>query len=77
LLDAEPLPGSKRIPIIEIEDNGTAAFNLWYSTVEGAASGADDKISIVPTKALCARGSFPRRRALCRALASHRMGPQR
>jgi hypothetical protein len=51
-LDAEPLPGSKRIPMIEIEDNGTAAFNLWCSTVEGTASVADDKISIVPTKAL-------------------------
>jgi hypothetical protein len=53
-LDADPLPGSKRIPMIEIEDNGTAAFNLWCSTVEGTASVADDKISIVPTKAISA-----------------------
>lgn len=54
-LDAEPLPGSKRIPMIEIEENGTVSFNLWCSTVEGAAKVTDDKITIVPTKALAAQ----------------------
>jgi len=51
-LDSAPLPGSKRIPMIEIEENGTAAFNLWCATVSGSASVAADTITITPSKAL-------------------------
>ena len=52
VLDAAPLPGSKRLPMIEIDENGAAALNLWCSSVRGAANVADDTISIVPTTAL-------------------------
>jgi len=51
-LDSAPLPGSKRIPMIEIQENGTAAFNLWCATVSGSASVAADTITITPSKAL-------------------------
>jgi hypothetical protein len=51
-LDSRPLPGSKRIPMIEIQENGTAAFNLWCASVSGSASVAADTITIAPTKAL-------------------------
>lgn len=52
VLDAAPQPGSKRIPMIEIEENGAAAFYLWCASARGSASVADDTISIVPTTAL-------------------------
>jgi hypothetical protein len=71
-LDADPLPGLMRIPMIAIEDNGTAAFNLWCSTVEGTASVADDKIRIVPTKAIsaqCTRDGLSRDAGLLAALS--------
>jgi heat shock protein HslJ len=51
-LDSPPLPGSKRIPMIEIEENGTAAFNLWCANVSGSASVAANTITIMPAKAL-------------------------
>jgi heat shock protein HslJ len=51
-LDSAPLPGSRRIPMIEIQENGTAAFNLWCANVSGSANVAADTITITPTKAL-------------------------
>ena len=51
-LDSPPLPGSKRIPMIEIRENGTASFNLWCATVSGSANVAADTITITPSKAL-------------------------
>ena len=38
MLDVEPLYGSKRIPMIEIEDNGAAAIGLWCSSVHASAT---------------------------------------
>lgn len=52
VLDAAPQPGSKRIPMIEIEENGTAEFYLWCASARGSASVVSDTISIVPTTAL-------------------------
>jgi hypothetical protein len=51
-LDSPPLPGSKRIPMIEIQENGTAAFNLWCANVSGSANVAANTITITPAKAL-------------------------
>jgi hypothetical protein len=48
-LDSPPLPGSRRIPMIEIQENGTAAFNLWCASVSGSANIAADAITITPT----------------------------
>jgi hypothetical protein len=52
VLDAAPLPGSKRVPMIEIEENGAAAFYLWCASARGSANVANDTISLVPTTAL-------------------------
>lgn len=52
VLDAAPLPGSKRLPMIEIDDNGAAAIYLWCASVRGDASVADNAITIVPKQAM-------------------------
>jgi META domain len=48
ILDAAPLPGSKRIPIIEIDGSGAASIELWCASVHGQASVGEGSISIVP-----------------------------
>jgi META domain len=48
MLDASPLPGSKRVPMIEIEENGAASIDLWCASVPAAAMVGDDTIVIVP-----------------------------
>jgi hypothetical protein len=56
MLDAAPLYGSKRMPMIEIEDNGTASIDLWCASVRGEATVGDASITIVaepPTGAQC------------------------
>ncbi len=55
LLDAAPLPGTKRVPTIEIDEDGAAAFNLWCARVSGSASVTNDAITIVPTRTLSAQ----------------------
>jgi heat shock protein HslJ len=35
LLDARPMKGSKRIPSIEVEADGTATIDLWCNSVQG------------------------------------------
>jgi hypothetical protein len=52
VLDAAPQPGSKRIPMIEIEENGAAAFYLWCASVRGTANVGDNTMSLMPTTAL-------------------------
>jgi heat shock protein HslJ len=48
MLDVAPMPGSKRVPIIEIDANGAASIDLWCGSLRGQASVSDDSISIVP-----------------------------
>ena len=48
MLDVAPMPGSKRVPIIEIDANGAAAIDLWCASLRGQASVGEDSISIVP-----------------------------
>lgn len=52
VLDAQPLPGSKRVPMIEIEQNGDASFYLWCASARGSANVGADTISLTPTTAL-------------------------
>src|SRR6478609_1500008 len=49
LLDAQPMKGSKRVPIVEIDEDGTAIIDLWCDRVEGRAQVSGDTITIVPT----------------------------
>jgi hypothetical protein len=48
MLDVTPMPGSKRVPIIEIDANGAASIDLWCASLRGQASVGEDSISIVP-----------------------------
>src|ERR1700692_4393900 len=48
MLDAMPMPGSKRVPILQIEDNGTASINLWCASLRAQATVGQGTITIVP-----------------------------
>ena len=47
ILDAAPMRGSKRIPILEIGENGAASINLWCASARGQANVSADSITIV------------------------------
>ena len=47
MLDVEPLYGSKRIPMIEIQDDGTAAIDLWCASAHASATVGESSITIV------------------------------
>ena len=51
MLDAAPMHGSKRVPMLEIEDDGTASIDLWCTSLHAQAKVADDSITIVPGQA--------------------------
>lgn len=48
LLDARPMKGSKRVPIVEIDEDGTAVIDLWCDRVEGRAVISGASITITP-----------------------------
>jgi META domain len=48
MLDAAPMRGSKRIPILEIAESGAASIQLWCANAHGQARVGPDSISIVP-----------------------------
>jgi len=49
LLDAAPMQGSKRLPMLEIDDNGATSIDLWCTSVQAQATvGGDGTITIVP-----------------------------
>jgi hypothetical protein len=47
-LDAAPRPGSKRIPTLEIGDNGEATLDLWCRSGKGQFSVAGNTVIFVP-----------------------------
>jgi len=55
MLDTAPMHGSKRIPMLEIEDNGTASIDLWCTSVKAQATVNDAAIAIVPGNAPAAQ----------------------
>jgi heat shock protein HslJ len=60
LLDARPMPGSKRIPNMDVSANGTIALEMWCNRVEGQVVVAGDTITVItgqPTD----RGCSPER----------------
>ncbi len=48
ILDAAPMHDSKRIPMLEIEDDGTASIDLWCTSLQARATVGDGTIIIVP-----------------------------
>jgi hypothetical protein len=55
VLDAAPMRGSRRVPIIQIEDNGTASIDLWCTSVKAQATVNNTAITIVPGDAQSAQ----------------------
>ncbi len=48
MLDTAPMPGSKRVPILEIAESGAASIDRWCANARGQASIGEDSITIVP-----------------------------
>jgi META domain len=47
LLEAKPLPGSKRVPMLEITRDGRAIVDLWCRSGEARVKIEDDKIEFM------------------------------
>jgi heat shock protein HslJ len=47
-LDARPLPGTKRIPNMDIAGDGTFMLEMWCNRVEGQMVVAGDTITVMP-----------------------------
>jgi heat shock protein HslJ len=55
-LDARPMPGSKRIPNMEVGANGAMILEMWCNRVEGQLVVAGDTMTVVlgqPTDRSC------------------------
>jgi hypothetical protein len=48
MLDAKPLRGSKRVPMLEIDESGAASIDLWCVSLRGQATVGDIAFTIVP-----------------------------
>jgi hypothetical protein len=49
VLDAAPMHGTKRMPMLEIDENGVTSIDLWCTSVQAQATvGTDGTITIVP-----------------------------
>lgn len=48
MLEAAPQPGSKRVPTLEIGDNGEATLDLWCKSGKGQFSVAGNTVIFVP-----------------------------
>jgi hypothetical protein len=49
MLEAAPMHGTKRMPMLEIDDDGATSIDLWCTSVQAQATvGADGTITIVP-----------------------------
>jgi heat shock protein HslJ len=46
VLDARPMRGSKRVPVLSIEQNGRAQIDLWCKRGQGQATITGDTITI-------------------------------
>jgi heat shock protein HslJ len=56
LLEAKPMKGSKRVPILQIESKGEASIDLWCNTVPAQLVVVDATITIIlgpPTQKQC------------------------
>ncbi len=47
VLDARPMRGSKRLPVLSVDQNGSAQIDLWCKRGRGQAIIAGDTITIV------------------------------
>jgi len=47
MLDAKPMKGSKRVPMLDIDEKGVAEIDLWCNSVKGQLVVAGDTITII------------------------------
>jgi len=69
LLEAKPLPGSKRVPMLEITRDGRAIVDLWCRSGEGRVKMEDDMIEFT-LGAMREEGCTPERTQRDEALAA-------
>jgi heat shock protein HslJ len=69
LLEAKPLPGSKRVPMLEITRDGRAIIDLWCRNGEGRVKIEDDMIEFT-LGAMREEGCTPERTQRDEALAA-------
>jgi hypothetical protein len=48
MLDAAPMRGSKRIPMLEIDENGSASIDLWCASARAQVIVSEHSISVSP-----------------------------
>jgi heat shock protein HslJ len=48
MLDANPMRGSKKVPVLEIDSNGNAGIDMWCNQVRAQFVIAADTITILP-----------------------------
>ncbi len=48
LLDIEPMPGSNRVPSLEVEKNGRAQLDLWCASIQAQVAVTGQTITIAP-----------------------------
>ena len=48
LLDVRPMKGSKRVPIVEIDEGGAVVIDLWCDRAQAQAVIDGDTITIMP-----------------------------
>ncbi len=59
MLDVAPVRGSKRVPILEIDEKGAVSIDLWCRSLRGQANVGADSITIVPGPAAAAAAPAP------------------
>ena len=72
MLDAAPMRGSKRVPMIEIAEDGAASVDLWCASARAKATVGDNSITIAlsdPQVAQCEPQRQARDTELLAALA--------
>jgi heat shock protein HslJ len=47
LLDARPMKGSKRVPVLDIAPNGTAQIDLWCDSLRGQVIVVENTITVL------------------------------
>lgn len=60
MLDVNPMRGSKKVPILDVGDNGIAEIELWCNSVKAQLVVAADTITII-TGEISARPCAPER----------------
>ena len=63
MLDAKPMKGSKRIPVMTIDPKGKAEIDMWCNSIEGQVVVVDSTITVM-TGAKTARQCDPARTRL-------------